>query len=118
MIDLSPEAQSHDDAVDALTGLVTYLASELVDDAVDVAVTADRRGHHVAVRLELPEEQLGQVIGRGGRIARSIRTALMVAGSRQDVRVSLDIEGISESAAYDADIEQDQDNEAEREADA
>lgn len=93
MTDLSPEAPTRDDAVEALTGLVIYLASELVDDAQGVAVTADRRGHHVAVRLELPEEQLGQVIGRGGRIARSMRTALMVAGSRHDVRVSLDIEG-------------------------
>lgn len=118
MTDLSPDAQLQDDAVEALIGLVTYLASELVDDAGNVAVTADRRGHHIAVRLELPEEQLGQVIGRGGRIARSIRTALMVAGSRHDVRVSLDIEGVGEPATDDADIEQDQDNEAERESDA
>lgn len=93
MSDLSSEDQTQDDAIDALTGLVTYLASELVDDAGNVAVTADRRGHHIAIRLELPEENLGQVIGRGGRIARSMRTALMVTGSRHDVRVSLDIEG-------------------------
>jgi predicted RNA-binding protein YlqC (UPF0109 family) len=100
--DLSPEAQTQDDAIDALTGLVSYLASELVDDADTVAVTADRRGHHIAVRLELPEEQLGQVIGRGGRIARSMRTALMVTGSRHDVRVSLDIEGIGGTVSDDA----------------
>lgn len=92
MADIPSEAQVQDDAVEALIGLVSYLASELVDESDTAVVTAERRGHHVAVRLELPEEHLGQVIGRGGRIARSMRTALMVAGSRHDVRVSLDIE--------------------------
>ena len=69
------------------------MIGELVDDASQADISADRRGNHIAVRLELPEQSLGQVIGRGGRIARSLRTALMVAGSRHDVRVSLDIEG-------------------------
>ncbi len=100
MTELPPAAHHNgDDAIDALTGLVTYLVRELVDDGENVTVTADRRGHHVAVRLELPEEDLGQVIGRGGRIARSMRTALMIAGSRHDVRASLDIEGIGGSEA-------------------
>jgi uncharacterized protein len=89
------EHESNDPAVTALTDLVTYLAGELVDDPDQAVVSAERRGNHVAVRLELPEEHLGQAIGRGGRIARSLRTALMIAGSRHDVRVSLDIEGVA-----------------------
>jgi len=44
--------------------------------------------------VRLPEEELGKVIGRGGRIAKSIRTALMVAGSQHHLRVSLDIDAI------------------------
>lgn len=82
-----------DEAVVALTDLVAWLIGELVDEPEQAEITADRRGNHIAVRLELPEDSLGQVIGRGGRIARSLRTALMIAGSRHDVRVSLDIEG-------------------------
>lgn len=92
-------ARTDDQAVAALTDLVSYLASELVDDAEQAVVSAERRGNHVALRLELPEEHLGQAIGRGGRIARSLRTALMVAGSRHDVRVSLDIEGVGAQQA-------------------
>ena len=38
--------------------------------------------------------ELGKVIGRGGRIAKAIRTALTVAGSRHHLRVSLDIEAL------------------------
>ncbi|HEV2127825.1 MAG TPA: KH domain-containing protein [Thermomicrobiales bacterium] len=90
--------RSDDAAVAALTDLVIWLTGELVDDADQAIISTDRRGNHVAVRLELPEQQLGQVIGRGGRIARALRTALMVAGSRHDLRVSLDIEATDEDS--------------------
>jgi uncharacterized protein len=90
----------NDTAVSTLTDLISWLTGELVDDADQATISAERRGNHVAVRLELPEQQLGQVIGRGGRIARALRTALMVAGSRHDVRVSLDIENTDSQHAH------------------
>lgn len=81
------------DPVARLTGLVDYLARNLVDapDAVDV--TAEKRGNSVFITLHVPEVELGKVIGRQGRIARAVRTALTIAGSRHHLRASLDIEG-------------------------
>ena len=80
------------EAAERLGGLVTYLATNLVDDPESVEVEARQRGGSVFVSLRVPEEELGKVIGRGGRIARAMRTALMIAGSRNNVRASLDIE--------------------------
>lgn len=80
------------DAADRLRGLVIYLAGNLVDDPQAVEVEARQRGGSVFVSLRVPEEELGKVIGRGGRIARAMRTALMICGSRSNVRASLDIE--------------------------
>jgi predicted RNA-binding protein YlqC (UPF0109 family) len=80
------------DAAERLRGLVTYLAANLVDDPERVEVEARQRGGSVFISLRVPEEELGKVIGRGGRIARAMRTALMIAGSRNNVRASLDIE--------------------------
>ncbi len=80
------------EAAERLRGLVTYLATHLVDDPESVEVEARQRGGSVFVSLRVPEEELGRVIGRGGRIARAMRTALMIAGSRNNVRASLDIE--------------------------
>ena len=80
------------DAAERLRGLVAYLATNLVDDPENVEVEARQRGGSVFVSLRVPEEELGKVIGRGGRIARAMRTALMIAGSRNNVRASLDIE--------------------------
>jgi predicted RNA-binding protein YlqC (UPF0109 family) len=80
------------DAAERLRGLVTYLATNLVDDPESVEVEARQRGGSVFISLRVPEEELGKVIGRGGRIARAMRPALMIAGSRNNVRASLDIE--------------------------
>lgn len=86
-------AAEGDGPVDQLRGLVVWLIDQLVDEPESVSVTADQRGSSVQIQVRLPEEQLGKIIGRGGRIAKSIRTALMIAGSRHHLRVSLDIEG-------------------------
>ena len=87
-----PSANGIDGAAASLRDLILYLATNLVDDpdAVDVAVA--RRGGVVDLRLTVPEEELGRIIGRQGRIARALRTSLMVAASRHHLRVSLDIE--------------------------
>lgn len=84
---LAPE-----DTAEQLRTLVGYLATNLVDDPDAVEVEARQRGGSVFISLRVPEEELGKVIGRGGRIARAMRTALMIAGSRSNVRASLDIE--------------------------
>jgi predicted RNA-binding protein YlqC (UPF0109 family) len=95
-IDEFPDEESHyagsGDAADRLRSLVEYLASQLVDDPQAVGVEARQRGGSVFISLRVPEEELGKVIGRGGRIARAMRTALMISGSRYNVRASLDIE--------------------------
>lgn len=81
------------DPVESLRELVVYMATALVDEPDGVEVDAERRGPHVHLSLRVPEGELGKVIGRQGRIARAMRTALMIAGSRANVRASLDIEG-------------------------
>ena len=90
-LEAAPDTEAGD-AADRLRGLVVYLATNLVDDPDAVEVDARQRGNSVFVSLRVPEEELGKVIGRGGRIARAMRTALMISGSRNNVRASLDIE--------------------------
>jgi predicted RNA-binding protein YlqC (UPF0109 family) len=87
------EAAPGVDPVDQLKGLVTYMAANLIDEPAGVEVDAERRGPSVHLSLRVPEGELGKVIGRQGRIARAMRTVLMIAGSRSNVRASLDIEG-------------------------
>lgn len=86
-------SESGEEPVAQLRGLVSWLVNQLVDEPEHVTVDAEQRGSSVQVQVRLPEADLGKVIGRGGRIAKSMRTALMIVGSRHHLRVSLDIEG-------------------------
>ena len=71
--------------------VVDYLARALVDTPDEVKVTEERDGDRVFLRLDVAEGDWGKVIGRGGRIASSLRQVVKVAAVKEDVRVNLEI---------------------------
>ena len=71
--------------------LVEYLARRLVEKPDDVRVEEDEEDGDLVVRLSVAPEDLGRVIGRGGRIARALRTLVRAAGAHEDRRVLLEI---------------------------
>jgi len=71
--------------------VIEYLAKALVDTPEDVRITESDDGDRIVVRLDVNEEDWGKVIGRGGRIASSMRSMLKVAAVREDVRAQLEI---------------------------
>ena len=74
-----------------LADMVTALAKGLVDHPDQVRVETDADGDTTVLNLFVAPEDLGQVIGRGGRIARALRLIVREAANRTGVRVSLDI---------------------------
>ena len=71
--------------------LVQYLARSLVNnpDAVEVKETEGETAS--VVELKVAKEDLGRVIGKQGRTAKSIRTILNAAASRTNRKVVLEI---------------------------
>jgi len=71
--------------------LIDYLAKSLVDnpDAVEVKET---QGEAASVlELRVAKEDLGRIIGKQGRTAKSLRTILNAAASRVNRKVVLEI---------------------------
>ena len=66
--------------------LLEFLARELVDDpdAVEVVETSDDRGP--VLTLTVAPDDMGKVIGRGGRTARAIRAVERETATRQGIR--------------------------------
>lgn len=75
-----------------MTGLIEYIARELVDrpEAVEVKEVPGEPGTTV-IELRVATDDLGKVIGRQGRTARAIRTLLAAAASKQHRRTTLEI---------------------------
>ena len=72
--------------------LLEYLAREIVDDPDAVSVTEESDDRGMLLTLRVAQDDMGKVIGRGGRTARSIRTVMKAAAIRADVpRVHVEI---------------------------
>ncbi len=75
----------------AAAELVEYLARRLVEEADQVEVEEVAEDDAVVIRLHVAPDDLGRVIGRGGRIARAMRTVVRAAGAGGDRRILLEI---------------------------
>jgi uncharacterized protein len=74
-----------------MTELVTEIAHALVDDPSSVQVEAIADGDSTVIRLRVAQSDVGKVIGKQGRTARSMRTILSAASMKFKHRFSLDI---------------------------
>ena len=74
-----------------LRDLVTFMARGLVDRPDDVAVEILEPGEDAAFELHVHPDDLGHVIGKQGRTARSMRLALGAAAGRIDRDANLEI---------------------------
>ena len=74
-----------------MEALIDYIACSLVDDPTQVEIHQFKRGSAVTFELTVAKEDMGRVIGKGGRVATAMRALLRVAAAREGARVSLDI---------------------------
>lgn len=69
--------------------LLEFLARELVDHPDDVEVSEHEDDRGLVFELRVHAEDMGKVIGKGGRTARAIRTVMRAAGARAGVTSTL-----------------------------
>jgi predicted RNA-binding protein YlqC (UPF0109 family) len=80
-----------EDPVKNMTDLITEIARALVDEPGSVSVEAIADGDSTIIRLRVAQSDVGKVIGKQGRTARSMRTILSAASMKLRHRFSLDI---------------------------
>jgi len=71
--------------------LIEYIAKSLVDHPDDVQVRESGSGSRVRIELSVSKDDMGRVIGKGGKVANSIRTLLRVAAEREGKQATLDV---------------------------
>lgn len=71
--------------------LIEYIAKSLVDHPDQVEVREYGNGDRVRLELSVAQEDMGRVIGKGGKVANSIRTLLRVAAEREGKQATLDV---------------------------
>jgi predicted RNA-binding protein YlqC (UPF0109 family) len=71
--------------------LLVYLARQLVSQPDEVRVSRSEREDAVVLELRVAADDLGRVIGKGGRIARALRTLVRASGAKTGERRLLEI---------------------------
>ena len=71
--------------------LVEVIVKALVDSPEEVVVTEKETEKGIVVEIKVAEDDKGKIIGKQGRIAKSIRSVVKAAASKDDKKVIVDI---------------------------
>lgn len=74
--------------------LLIGIAQGLVEDKTAITVTQDEPNEEgvIVFHLSVAPDDMGRIIGKQGRIAKSIRTIMRAAASRNEQKVMVEIE--------------------------
>ena len=72
--------------------LVEIIAKALVDNPDEVVVTETEKDKAIIVDLKVAPSDKGKIIGKSGRIAKSIRSVVSAASSKTDKKVIVEID--------------------------
>lgn len=75
----------------AVEALVREIARALVDEPLSVVIETQGHDESTNLRLRVAAQDIGKVIGKQGRTARSLRTILGVVSMKLNHRFTLDI---------------------------
>ncbi len=71
--------------------LIEGIAKALVDNPDEVQVEEIIDGKDITLKLKVADSEMGKVIGKKGRIAKSMRTVLKSVSNKEKVNVTLEI---------------------------
>jgi uncharacterized protein len=74
-----------------LEALLLFLARSLVDEPEKVEVEGRETDSRVDLTLRVAPDDVGKVIGRGGRIVKAIRTVMKAASVKANKRVNVEV---------------------------
>ena len=74
-----------------MTKLVEAIAKSLVDNPEAVNVTETEGSQGTVIELRVAPDDMGKVIGKQGRIAKALRTAVKAAAVRENKKVTVEI---------------------------
>ncbi|MBP3886915.1 MAG: KH domain-containing protein [Cellulosilyticum sp.] len=71
--------------------LLRMIAVELVDHPEQVSISEREEDNKIVLELRVAPEDMGKVIGKQGRIAKSIRTIIKATTASESKKVVVDI---------------------------
>ncbi len=75
----------------SMKDLIEFIAKSLVNDPSQVLVSEIEGENSVILELRVGPEDMGRVIGKGGRTVNAMRTLVRIIAAKQGKRVTLEV---------------------------
>ena len=72
--------------------LLYYILSQLVSSPDDIKIEQSEKGNTIDFVVNVAEDDKGAVIGRGGRVANSIRTVVRTMARKENKHINIRFE--------------------------
>lgn len=73
--------------------ILEIIIKNLVDDVEAVSVTETETEKSIVLEVKVSEKDMGKIIGKQGRIAKSIRTVVKAIATKENKKVSIEFVG-------------------------
>lgn len=73
--------------------MLEIMIKNLVENPDDVQITENQKGNTITYEVKVAETDMGKVIGRQGRIAKSIRTVAKAIAAKEDKKINIEFVG-------------------------
>lgn len=74
-----------------LKELVEGMVSCIVDDTSSIQIIEEDTGNGILFQITVGRDDVGKLIGKGGRVAKSLRTVAKAAGAKRGQRVLVNV---------------------------
>lgn len=82
---------SHHNSAQVVKEMVEKIAKTIVDNEQDVKVNVVEGERTAIVELRVNKDEVGKVIGKGGRIVKAIRALVSAASAKYNKRIILEV---------------------------
>lgn len=70
---------------------LSYVLSAIVDNPDSLTVTSSEEEGITTYTIAVPKEEMGKVIGKGGKIIRAIRQVMKIPAMKQNIRINISL---------------------------
>ena len=77
--------------MDKIIELLTHIVTMIVDDTENIKITEEPADGSTLIKITVSKKDTGRLIGRGGRVASSIRTVILSAGRKQNIKLQVSV---------------------------
>lgn len=71
--------------------LVEMMVCSIVDETDKVQITEDVTDKNILYEITVSKDDVGKLIGKGGRVASALRTVAKASGAKNGVRVLINV---------------------------